>query len=457
MRIAIIGAGPSGLAQLRSFEAARRGGAEIPEIVCYEKQSNWGGLWNYTWRTGLDEHGEAVHGSMYRYLWSNGPKECLEFADYSFEEHFGRPIPSYPPRAVLHDYIAGRVERSDVRKYMKFCHAVRHVAFDKATGLFTVTVKDLVQDETLTETFDYVVVATGHFSTPNVPYFEGLERFPGRVLHAHDFRSADEFAGKRLLLVGSSYSAEDIGIQCHKYGAASVTFSYRTKPMGFDWPEGFKEVPLLTHVTGKTAYFKDGTSQDVDAVILCTGYKHHFPFLPDDMRLKTNNRLYPLSLYKGLVWEPNPKLIYIGMQDQYYTFNMFDAQAWYARDVMLGRIALPAPDLMAADIAAWRAREELLENPFQAIDFQTDYVRDLLAATDYPVLDVDRVAELFKEWEHHKVEGVLTYRDRSYPSTITGNMAPVHHTVWLEALDDSMQTFLAVQSTPEPAAAKTMA
>ena len=93
MRIAIIGAGPSGLAQLRAFESARRQGAEIPEIVCYEKQDNWGGLWNYTWRTGLDEHGEPVHGSMYRYLWSNGPKECLEFADYSFEEHFGRPMP----------------------------------------------------------------------------------------------------------------------------------------------------------------------------------------------------------------------------------------------------------------------------------------------------------------------------------------------------------------------------
>ena len=45
---------------------------------------------NYSWRTGLDEHGSPVHNSMYRYLWSNGPKECLEFADYTFEEHFGK-------------------------------------------------------------------------------------------------------------------------------------------------------------------------------------------------------------------------------------------------------------------------------------------------------------------------------------------------------------------------------
>ncbi len=100
-RVAVIGAGPSGLAQLRAFASAAAKGAEIPEVVCFEKQADWGGLWNYTWRTGLDEHGDPVHGSMYRYLWSNGPKECLEFADYTFEEHFGRPIGSYPPRAVL--------------------------------------------------------------------------------------------------------------------------------------------------------------------------------------------------------------------------------------------------------------------------------------------------------------------------------------------------------------------
>ena len=128
-RVAVIGAGPSGLAQLRAFQSAADKGADIPEIVCFEKQSDWGGLWNYTWRTGLDEHGDPVHGSMYRYLWSNGPKECLEFADYTFEEHFGRPIGSYPPRAVLWDYIKGRVEKSGVRKWVRFNSPVRMVTY----------------------------------------------------------------------------------------------------------------------------------------------------------------------------------------------------------------------------------------------------------------------------------------------------------------------------------------
>src|SRR4029079_15352494 len=179
-RVAVIGAGPCGLGQLRAFQQAQRKGAKIPEIVCFERQSDYGGLWNYTWRTGLDEYGEPVHGSMYRYLWSNGPKECLEFADYTFEEHFGKPIPSYPPRAVLWDYIKGRVEKAKVRKWVRFSTPVRMVTYDRKSRKFHVTVHDRKQDMIYSEAFDYVVVAVVHFSTPNVPYFDGLSAFNGR-------------------------------------------------------------------------------------------------------------------------------------------------------------------------------------------------------------------------------------------------------------------------------------
>ena len=441
-RIAILGAGPSGLAQLRAFEAAAKAGHDVPEIVCYEKQGDLGGMWNYTWRTGLDAHGEPVHGSMYRYLWSNGPKECLEFADYSFEEHFGKPIASYPPRAVLRDYIMGRIQKSDLRRCIRFNTAVQWVSYDEATEKFSVTVRDVKADLLSTEEFDYVVVATGHFSTPNTPYFEGLEQFPGRVLHAHDFRDACEFAGKDLLLVGSSYSAEDIGTQCYKYGAKSITFSYRSAPMGYNWPGAFHEAPLLLRVQDRTAHFADGSQRDVDAIILCTGYQHHFPFLADELTLRTSNRLYPENLYKGVFFTANPKLIYLGMQDQYYTFNMFDAQAWYARDVMMGRIALPSPSEMAADSAQWVAREQQAKTPYEHIDFQAAYVRDLVGPTDYPAFDIEGMGELFKEWKRDKQADILGYRDKSYRSTLTGTQAPPHHTPWMQAMDDSLEAFL---------------
>jgi trimethylamine monooxygenase len=441
-RVAVIGAGPSGLAALRAFQSAAKKKARIPEIVCFEKQADWGGLWNYTWRTGLDEYGEPVHCSMYRYLWSNGPKECLEFADYTFEEHFGKPIASYPPRAVLWDYIKGRVEKAKVRKWVRFNTPVRMVEWDKKKKLFHVTAHDRAKDRMYTEDFDYVIVASGHFSVPNVPYFEGLKTFNGRVMHAHDFRDALEFKGKDVLIVGRSYSAEDIGSQCWKYGARSVTSTYRTKPMGFKWPANFEERPLLQRLENKTAYFKDSSSKEVDAIILCTGYLHHFPFLPDDLRLKTTNRLWPLGLYKGVVWEDNPRLFYVGMQDQFYTFNMFDAQAWYARDVILGRIKLPKLDAMRKNSKAWRKREEKLENAEQMIWFQGDYVKELIAATDYPSFDVEAVNKTFMEWEHHKMENIMGFRDNAYRSLMTGTMSPKHHSPWVKAMDDSMESYL---------------
>ena len=133
--------------------------------------------------------------------------------------------------------------------------------------------------------------------------------------------------------------------------------------MGFKWPEGIEELPLVTKFEGATAHFRDGSTREVDAVILCTGYQHHFPFMEDSLRLRTRNRLWPPGLYKGVVWMDNPKLAYLGMQDQYYTFSMFDAQAWYVRDVIMGRIELPSREEMEKDAAQWQAREEALRNP----------------------------------------------------------------------------------------------
>ncbi len=441
-RVAVIGAGPSGLAQLRAFQSAKEKGADVPEVVCFERQSNWGGIWNYTWRTGTDEYGEPVHCSMYRYLWSNGPKECLEFADYTFEEHFGRPIASYPPRAVLWDYIKGRVEKAGVREQIRFSTSVRRVEYNEDQQNFSVTVHNLTEDRMYTEDFDNVVVATGHFSTPNVPKFDGLETFNGRVMHAHDFRDALEFKDKDILIIGTSYSAEDIGSQCYKYGARTITVSHRTAPMSFHWPDNWEEVPLLTRVDKNTCHFKDGSSKEIDAIIMCTGYLHHFPFLPDGLRLQTDNRLWPLNLYKGVFWEDNPRLMYLGMQDQFYTFNMFDAQAWYARDYIMGRIDLPDLETMRQHSQVWRDREEKLEDDEQMIWFQGDYVQELIDETDYPSFDVEGVNKTFMEWEHHKHENIMTFRDNSYPSLMTGNPQPAHHTTWLKAMDDSMESYL---------------
>jgi len=296
-----------------------------------------------------------------------------------------------------------------------------------------------------TQQFDYVLCCTGHFSTPSVPEFEGMDSFAGRIMHAHDFRSAEEFAGKRILVVGTSYSAEDIASQCYKYAVKSVHCSWRTAPMQFHWPDNFTTVPLLTKITPGTnmCHFKDGSTAEIDAIILCTGYKHHFPFLEPNLRLETANRLWCDSLHEGIVWPSNPRMMYLGMQDQWFTFNMFDAQAWYARDLILGRVTLPEPEIMQAEWEKWRVAEEALEATDEAnIRFQADYIDRLVKMTDYPSFNIDGVVQAFLAWEHHKHENIMTFRDQPHRSLMTGNMAPVHHTPWLQAFDDSIESYV---------------
>ena len=196
-KIAIIGAGPCGLSMLRAFEHLENKGEKIPEIVCFEKQEDWGGLWNYNWRTGSDQYGDPVHNSMYRDLWSNGPKECLEFADYSFDEHFGQPIPSFPPREVLQDYILGRVSKGKIKNKVKLNTKVTNVTFNNEK--FENTYQDKAKNEISKDTFNYLVVSTGHFSVPFIPEYKGMNSFPGRIMHSHDFRDAEEFKGKDVI------------------------------------------------------------------------------------------------------------------------------------------------------------------------------------------------------------------------------------------------------------------
>lgn len=497
LRVGVIGLGPCGLATLNAFSKDDFP-AENVELTFLEKQAEWGGLWNYSWRTGTDASGTPVHNSMYRHLWSNGPKECLELFDYSFDRHFGgKRIGSFPPREVLRDYLIGRAKKNldTLQDQPKGCKVLLHfnacvqtVSFDEAENVFKVAVRWNGAPQRSAGTtenyqameFDHLIVATGHFSTPHVPEYKGFDQFPGRILHSHDFRDAEEFRGRRVVILGSSYSAEDIALQCHKYGASQVTVAYRHKAMGFDWPANVKEVRKLLNVQNNTLTFADGVVEnDVDAIILCTGYLHSFPFIISDanlLSLETTNRLYPPGLYKGVVKEmggasgAEGRLFYLGMQDQFYTFNMFDEQALFVRDLILksrdgtGVPLRPSSETeRAADIQTWVEREGSLADQRSRIHFQKEYCQDLVkcrlsAARDASERETEsqelcdffhRCALGFESWERHKEEGILEYRNKAFASHVTGTMAALPRVPWLHALDDSMQHFLSCCTVEE--------
>ena len=95
----------------------------------------------------------------------------------------------------------------------------------------------------------------------------------------------------------------------------------------------------------------------VDSVVLCTGFIHHYPHLADDLRYIGPGTLYP-DLYKASLAMKggNNRMLYIGLMDQFYSFPMFDAQAKWIVQYLTGVIKLPDREHMLKDIKTWTRR-----------------------------------------------------------------------------------------------------
>jgi hypothetical protein len=89
--------------------------------------------------------------------------------------------------------------------------------------------------ETDRETFSArgIINATGTWETPYIPEYPGHERFRGRQLHTHDYRTADEFIGQHVLIVGGGISAIQLLDEISK--VTRTTWVTRTPPR---WRKG---------------------------------------------------------------------------------------------------------------------------------------------------------------------------------------------------------------------------
>lgn len=388
-------------------------------------------------------------------LWANTPKEIIEYTDYTFYDHYGCSLPSFMPRALTQDYLIGRAKANNLRRFIRFNTVVRNVDFDEKKKEFSVEIEDFNVNSVECQTFDRVIVATGHYHVPNMVDIDGVDQFPGRVLHSHEFRGADEFIGLNLLIIGGSMTAEDIALQCYKFGARSTTVSSRQVLNGYKWPETIKGVPMVIRMEGRTAHFNDGSSmENIDAIIFCTGYRHSYPFMTRRLRLYCGvTDFVATSLYKSIFWIDQPYLAYLGVPRQLYTFSMFDAQAALVRDVFLGNIQLIDQNQWQADANAWRIREKAL-SPIDIpgwIDFQTDYIRDILALLspdhdDQSLLkfDIDQRKSLYKKYLEEKFVDLLGYRNLSFTSVIDSKKQTTvpAYKPWIENVDETMENFL---------------
>ena len=68
------------------------------------------------------------------------------------------------------------------------------------------------------ETYDAVLVCSGHHAVKNLPSLSGLSDFEGRVLHAQDYRPSADLQHKRMLVVGIGNSGAEIAVELSRYG-----------------------------------------------------------------------------------------------------------------------------------------------------------------------------------------------------------------------------------------------
>ena len=77
----------------------------------------------------------------------------------------------------------------------------------------------------------FVVVASGHSRDPFVPDWPGREGFTGRFLHSSAYDEPGPYAGQDVLVVGSGNSGAEIAVDLLDGGASRVRISVRTAPI----------------------------------------------------------------------------------------------------------------------------------------------------------------------------------------------------------------------------------
>ncbi|MER6126189.1 NAD(P)/FAD-dependent oxidoreductase [Streptomyces sp. NPDC001795] len=75
-----------------------------------------------------------------------------------------------------------------------------------------------------------VVIATGYNHTPHVPDWPGLDACTGEFLHAGEYRNAEPYAGRDVLVVGVGNTGAEIAVDLMEGGASRVRLSVRTAP-----------------------------------------------------------------------------------------------------------------------------------------------------------------------------------------------------------------------------------
>lgn len=314
IHIALIGAGPAGLAAARAFQKAGL------RFTGFERHSGVGGLWDIgnPWST------------MYASAHLISSARRTEFAEFPMPAG----TPDYPAHPLLLDYLRAYAQRFDLERHYRFGEEVQRAERHPRGGWALRTADGEV------EQFTHLVCAVGTFSKPYLPAIPG--RFDGELLHSGQYKDPARFRGKRVLIVGAGNSACDIAVDAvhharsadwairrgvwfvpkHILGRPADTLGGALKlpprfkqlldglllklvigdPTRYGLPKPdhrlYESHPVVNSVAlhhvahgdlrvrrepvrfeGRTVHFSDGEQAEYDLVLLATGFALDFPFL----------------------------------------------------------------------------------------------------------------------------------------------------------------------------------
>ena len=353
-------------------------------VDIFEQQASVGGAWNHTdnpppsvisipqtvpfqplddpvWYREGEEKQPVFISPVYDDLETNIPHFLMQHSDMPFPS--GSQL--FPPRESVSQYLEEYAH--EISHLIHFKTQVLDVQLlnsrsDKDTWLLAR--RDLVTGRVFKSTYDAVAIASGHYTVPFIPDIEGISEWniehPGRIQHSKLYRRPEAFKDKKVVVVGNSASALDIGAQIGTVCRHPLLVSIRSASDFGSNIATYKEVvPEITEfLTAPTAIkravrFADGRiEEDIDIILFCTGYFYSFPFIQFEKELISDGTRVR-SLYQHMFYINHTTLAFLGLPMKITPFPVCESQAAVVSRVWSGRLKLPS----ATEMFHWEAEE----------------------------------------------------------------------------------------------------
>jgi cation diffusion facilitator CzcD-associated flavoprotein CzcO len=372
--IAIVGAGPSGVAAAKYL----LGEKAFNKIVLFEQRSRPGGIWNYT-PDHVDEDLFTVPQIDPRgknqdpLLESNGATSCVQERDISFVSPMYNDLETNIPRGLMgfqdlmwpedsqlfprHETVLRYIEDygKDVQHLVRYQTQVVNAEPTNPSpdSRWRVRTRHLETTDEHETTFDALVVANGHFIVPYIPNIPGLrvwnQTYPNNITHSKYYRYPEAYKGNKVIVVGNSASGADISNQIAAHCQSPLLWSSKSMSM-FSATHGSaghrrREVPPIKRfiLENRSVEFEDGTIEsDICDIVFATGYFYSFPFLGSVKPTLITDGSHVNHTYQHLFYAPQPTLSFLTLNQRVIPFPIAEAQASVLARVYSGRLSLPS-------------------------------------------------------------------------------------------------------------------